>query len=121
LEAVVKIYSIGSFLVAIVLTIALWQGFELDFLLSWIIAITLVTFAAFGYDKAMAKAGRARIPESVLLALTFAGGTVGALLGRYMFHHKTSKKGFRAKFWVVVLIQIAFIVVYYYLKFTQNS
>ena len=116
-----KIYSIGSFLVAIVLTIALWQGLDLDFLLSWIISITLVTFAAFGVDKTMAKAGRTRIPETVLLALTFAGGTVGALLGRYIFHHKTSKRGFRAKFWVVVLIQIAFIVVYYYVKFTQNS
>ena len=116
-----KIYSIGLFVLAFVLTILLWQGIDLDFLLSWIIAITLVTFGAFGLDKAMAKAGRGRIPETVLLALTFAGGTVGALLGRYMFNHKTSKRSFRAKFWVVVLVQITFIVAYYYLKFTQTS
>ncbi len=114
-----KIYSIGFFVIAIVLTGLLWQGANLDFLLSWLIAITLVTFSAFGIDKGMAKAGRGRIPESVLLTLTFAGGTVGALLGRYMFNHKTSKKSFRAKFWVVVLIQILIIVGYYYWQFTR--
>ena len=116
-----KIYSIGLFVLAFILTLLLWQGIDLDFLLSWLIAITLVTFGAFGLDKGMAKAGRARIPESVLLALTFAGGTVGALLGRYMFNHKTSKKSFRAKFWVVVVIQIIVIGAYYYFKFTRSG
>lgn len=115
-----KIYAIGSFVLAVIFAILLWQVAELDLLLSWIISITLVTFAAFGFDKAMAKASRARIPESVLLALTFAGGTMGALLGRYMFNHKTSKKSFRAKFWVVVLIQILVVVAYYYLKFRPS-
>lgn len=112
-------YSIVFFVVAVVLTVLLWQGAALDFLLSWLISITLVTFAAFGFDKGIAKANRARIPESVLLALTFAGGTVGALLGRYMFNHKTSKKSFRAKFWVVVLIQVLVIAGYYYWQFTR--
>ncbi len=112
-----KIYGISAFIIALLLTVLLAFGVKLDPLLSWIIAITIITFAAFGFDKGMAKAGKARIPEAVLLALTFSGGTIGALLGRYMFNHKTSKKSFRAKFWVVVLIQIMIIVAYYYFKF----
>ena len=116
---ILKIYAIIAFVLAIILTLLLIFGASLDPLLSWLIAITLVTFAAFGVDKGMAKAGRARIPEWTLLALTFSGGTVGALLGRYMFNHKTSKKSFRAKFWVVVVIQILIIIGYYYLKFSR--
>lgn len=114
-----KVYAIIAFVIAIILALLLAFGAALDPLLSWLISITLVTFAMFGFDKAMAKANKARIPESVLLALTFAGGTVGALLGRYMFNHKTSKKSFRAKFWVVVLVQIVIIIAYYYFKFTR--
>ena len=114
-----KIYAIIAFVIAIVLTLLLAFGASLDPLLSWLISITLVTFAMFGFDKAMAKANKARVPESILLALTFSGGTVGALLGRYMFNHKTSKKSFRAKFWVVVVIQILIIIAYYYFRFTR--
>ena len=32
-----------------------------------------------------------RVPEHTLLAVTFAGGGVGALLGMRVFHHKTRK------------------------------
>lgn len=110
------VYSIVTFGLSILLTLILWLGVKLDPLLSWLISITLFTFLAFGYDKATAKMSHGRIPERTLLALTFTGGTIGALLGRYAFNHKTSKASFRAKFWAVVLIQIILIGLYIYLK-----
>ena len=109
-------HAIVLFGLTILLAAVLWLGVQLDPLLSWLSAITLLTFLAFGYDKGVAKTGRGRIPERVLLALTFAGGTPGALSGRYLFNHKTSKTSFRAKFWAVVVVQIILVGFYFYLK-----
>jgi len=69
---------------------------------SWLIAITVVTLMTFGYDKIVAGTGRTRVPENVLLALTFAGGTIGALVGMTLFRHKTTSSRFRSKFWLVI-------------------
>ena len=51
---------------------------------------------------------------SVLLALTYAGGTVGALLGRWLFRHKTAKGSFRLKFWLVVVLQVGILAGYFF-------
>ena len=83
------------------------SGYVPNPLLAWLISITLVTFLAFWYDKAVAGSNWTRVPENVLFALTLLGGTVGALVGRRVFHHKTRKVEFRAKFWLVVVIQVA--------------
>ncbi len=50
--------------------------------------MSVTTFALFGVDKALAKAGRGRIPEIVLHAFTLLGGFPGQLLGRLIFRHK---------------------------------
>ncbi len=81
----------------------------LDVPKSWLISITPVTLAAFGYDKAIAGTGRPRVPEDVLLALVAAGGTLGGLLGMLLFRHKISrdKQVFRLKLWIIVAAQVA--------------
>ena len=84
-----------------------------DPVLAWLLAISLVTFLTYGYDKLIAGSGRTRVPERVLLALAFAGGTLGALAGMWLFRHKTAKASFRLKFWLVVAAQIAVLVVYF--------
>ena len=89
------------------------NGYPLNVLQSWLIAITLVTFLAYGYDKVIAGSKWTRVPEKVLLALTFAGGTIGALVGMQLFHHKTAKTGFRLKFWLISIAQIVLVVAYY--------
>ncbi len=85
----------------------------LDFVTAWLLALTVVTFWTFGYDKAIAGGSQLRVPENVLFALVFWGGTLGALLARPFFHHKTIKFSFRLKFWTVVIVQIGLIVIYY--------
>jgi uncharacterized membrane protein YsdA (DUF1294 family) len=93
-----------------------WLTARFDLLLSWLIAITAVTFAAYGYDKSIAGSDKVRVPERVLLGLTFAGGTIGALIGMRVFHHKTIKESFRRKFWAVVVLQIVIVLVYAWLR-----
>lgn len=93
-----------------------WLTARFDLLLSWLIAITAVTFAAYGYDKSIAGSDKVRVPERVLLGLTFAGGTIGALIGMRVFHHKTIKESFRRKFWAVVALQIVIVLVYVLLR-----
>ena len=85
---------------------------SLGWVWAWLIAINVITFATFGYDKAISASELTRVPEWVLLALTFTGGTLGALLGRLVFRHKTVKASFRLKFWLVIVVQIALIVLY---------
>ncbi|NOZ06329.1 MAG: DUF1294 domain-containing protein [Chloroflexi bacterium] len=107
-------FSLFTFGTAIALAVVVGGLFAgVDALWSWIFAITVITFLAFGYDKAISGTGATRVPEAVLLALTFFGGTVGALVGRPVFHHKTKKVGFRVKFWFVVVIQIALAASYF--------
>ena len=54
----------------------------------------LAALLLFGLDKALAIAGRRRIPEWWLHALTLCAGAAGACLGRALFRHKTRKPAF---------------------------
>jgi uncharacterized membrane protein YsdA (DUF1294 family) len=107
-----RLYWIASFGVAIILALMLWGLLSLDPLLSWLIAINLIAFLMYGYDKRIAGSGRMRVPEALLLALAYTGGSLGALAGMYFFHHKTSKTSFQARFWLIVAIQIVLIAFY---------
>ena len=92
----------------------LWLSPPLDLLLSWLIAVTAVAFLTYGYDKITAIRGWMRVPEAVLLGLSFAGGTLGAFAGMNLFRHKTVKRSFRVKFWLLVALQIALVTGYYF-------
>ena len=72
----------------------------LSIYLSLINALALLLMLA---DKQRAKKLRWRIPESVLLASAALGGSLGALLGMWLFRHKTRK----AKFFVTVPLLLA--------------
>lgn len=62
--------------------------------LIWILAVSLVTFILYGYDKTQARLGGGRVPEIVLHGLALAGGFLGGWLGRWIFRHKTRKPAF---------------------------
>jgi uncharacterized membrane protein YsdA (DUF1294 family) len=105
-------FGLLSLALAVILAVGIWQ-LGVDPLLSWLISVTVITFLAYGYDKASAGSQRVRIPEVVLLALAFAGGTLGAFAGMQVFHHKTRKSSFRLKFWLVAAVQVGLIAVYF--------
>ncbi|WP_191734731.1 DUF1294 domain-containing protein [Chryseobacterium caseinilyticum] len=75
----------------------------------FLLIMTLLTFVAFGWDKRLARKGKPRLAESVLLMLTFLGGTFGALIGMTFFRHKYAKKTFILKLVLVVAVQLALI------------
>ena len=58
-----------------------------------LICINVVTFLVYGIDKWKAKKGSWRISEATLLILAAIGGSIGALLGMKIWHHKTMHKG----------------------------
>jgi uncharacterized membrane protein YsdA (DUF1294 family) len=100
---------------AILLALLIWWVFPLDGLIAWLIAINLVTFLTYGYDKSIAGTRRMRVPERVLLWLTLILGSLGAWLGMKVFHHKTAKVSFQHRFWLVVILQVIIIFFYYWL------
>ena len=57
-------------------------------------AVSLINFILYGTDKRAAIKGRWRVPERVLLGLSFFGGAAGGILGMVIFHHKTRKAAF---------------------------
>lgn len=80
-------------------------------LLCWLLVINLVTFLVFGLDKWKAKRKEKResvrrVPERTLFLLSAIGGSVGALLGMKVFHHKTLHRSFRIGVPVILLLQI---------------
>ena len=99
-----------------------------------LICINVVTFVVYGIDKWKAvsqrgqsqtrlssaerkqartksKAERAkwRIREAALLGLAVLGGSIGALLGMQVWHHKTMHKKFKYGLPLILLAQIALI------------
>ena len=69
--------------------------------------INVLTFFVYGIDKWRAKQGRWRISEATLLMLAVIGGSIGALLGMRIWHHKTMHKKFKYGLPLILLAQIA--------------
>ena len=75
--------------------------------LLYLAAVNLITFLAYGLDKMKAKRDAWRIKESTLLLLAAIGGSLGALLGMQVFHHKTRHRKFTIGVPLILLAQIA--------------
>ncbi|MCW1431861.1 DUF1294 domain-containing protein [Novosphingobium sp. JCM 18896] len=71
-----------------------------------LIAINLLTFAAFGLDKMLAKTHWRRMRETALLWFAALGGTPGAYAGRALFRHKTRKQPFSRRLHAVAAFQL---------------
>ena len=80
----------------------LWQKIGLAYL----IVANLTGFVIMGEDKHKAKKGAWRIPEKTLFLVAIVGGSIGSILGMYMFHHKTKHKKFVIGMPVILLIQL---------------
>ncbi|WP_235216196.1 DUF1294 domain-containing protein [Ruegeria halocynthiae] len=70
-------------------------------------AINGLTLLAFGWDKLRARRRRGRVPEKRLLWLAALGGSPGAVLGRWIFRHKTRKRRFSLWLFAILAVQVA--------------
>ena len=77
----------------------------------YLLVMNLVTFLVFGLDKWKAKRKAKneavrRVPEKTLFLLSILGGSLGALLGMKVFHHKTLHKSFRFGIPAILALQV---------------
>ena len=80
-------------------------------LFGWLLLINLITFFIFGFDKLQAKRKMKkesvrRVPEKTLLIFSILGGSIGALIGMKVWHHKTLHRLFRLGVPLILVLQI---------------
>ena len=84
--------------------------FTLKNIIIYLLIINIIAFLAIFIDKKKAEKGKWRIQESTLLILALIGGSIGAIVGMYTFHHKTKKPRFFIGIPVIIVLQILLIV-----------
>ena len=72
-----------------------------------IIIFNLAAFILYGIDKKRARSGQWRISEKMLFLIAIPGSALGALLGMYVFHHKTKHWYFRYGIPAILILQLA--------------
>lgn len=78
----------------------------MQYVLSYLLAVNLAAFCMMGLDKHKAVHGQWRISEAALLGIAALGGSVGTLLGMYLFRHKTRRRKFTLGVPALLLVQL---------------
>ena len=78
----------------------------LKFLLIYIIIMNVVGFFIMGIDKRKAEKHAWRISEKTLFLVSLIGGSIGTLLGMYVFRHKTKHWYFVIGMPLILIIHI---------------
>ena len=81
-------------------------------ILIYLVTLNVATFFTYGIDKWKARREKWRIRESALLLLAVLGGSIGAWTGMKVWHHKTLHKKFRYGIPAILLLQIAFLILW---------
>lgn len=80
-----------------------------EIIIIYLTSINVATFITYGIDKLKAKRSKWRIREASLLLLAVLGGSIGALLGMKVWHHKTMHKKFKYGIPLILFAQIAIV------------
>jgi uncharacterized membrane protein YsdA (DUF1294 family) len=79
-------------------------------LILWIITLfNILAFILIGLDKYKSKHNRWRISEKTFFTVAALGGSVGVLVGMYIFRHKTRHASFVWGIPIILMLQIAVI------------
>ncbi len=73
-----------------------------------------------GIDKRKAKKGSFRIPEATLFSIAIIGGSIGSILGMFLFRHKTKHWYFVIGLPVIFVLQLGLMALLYFLPITFN-
>lgn len=82
-----------------------------DIIILYVVAVNVVSFIMMGVDKRKAIKRAFRIPESTLFVLAIIGGSIGAIIGMHLFHHKTRHWYFLYGMPVILALQIILVLV----------
>jgi len=73
----------------------------------WIfVGMSFLAIVLYRLDKSAARRGDRRTPELTLQTCALLGGWPGALIAQQWFRHKSSKRSFQIKFWLMVALNI---------------
>lgn len=78
-------------------------------ILIYLAAVNVITFLMYGIDKWKSKRSKWRTPEATLIGLAIIGGSIGALLGIKVWHHKTMHKKFKYGIPLILAAQVAIV------------
>lgn len=80
----------------------------------YLLFVNLLGLIYFMVDKLKAKRQAWRTPEATLFTIALFGGSIGCLLGMYLFHHKTQKPRFFIGMPVILGVQILIVLLALY-------
>ncbi len=81
------------------------------FLIGYVIITNVIGFLLMGIDKLKARRRGFRIPEATLFIVAIIGGSIGSILGMYLFRHKTRHRTFTIGMPAILIVQIIFVLV----------
>ena len=82
----------------------------MNYLLVYLSIINAISFVLMLVDKIKAKHQRWRIPEKVLLGVSFIGGSLGGVIGMYLFRHKTKHLRFAIGIPLMLIAHVALLI-----------
>ena len=88
----------------------------MKYFLAYLLIVNAIAFLLMLIDKQKAKKKKWRIPEATLMSFAAIGGSIGALMGMYTFHHKTLHKKFTLGIPAILLLQMAAAVYWIYFR-----
>jgi len=86
-------------------------------LLIWAI-FNIYTFILMGMDKQKAKKGKRRTPEAVFFQYALWGGSLGVVLGMFVWRHKTKKASFKWRVYGSLAFHV--LIVVFLLRYIQR-
>jgi uncharacterized membrane protein YsdA (DUF1294 family) len=75
-----------------------------------------ICFVAYGWDKRRAELERSRISEARLHLFELLGGWPGAFVAQRYFRHKNRKVAYQVRYWLMVAVNLACLVGFFYAR-----
>ena len=87
---------------------------KMKYFLTYLAVISIISAVVCCYDKIAAKRGWRRTPEKTLLGLSVLGGSAAMYIVMQIIRHKTRHNKFMVGLPLIMLLQIAIILVFYF-------
>ena len=74
------------------------------------VILNVLAYLIIHFDKRNSRSGKKRVSEASLLTMAAIGGSIGILVGMFVYRHKTRKKRFSLGVPLIIAMQILLIV-----------
>ena len=88
---------------------------SLYLIIIYLVITNVLGFALMGIDKRRARKNAFRIPEATLFSVVIVGGSIGSIIGMFLFRHKTKHWYFLVGMPLILLIQIGLVALLFWL------